>query len=155
MPAMIHSRRARTTLSLVHVGGVIFSYGGMTFVVLTLLPFMLAGRIPQDVLVGMMGTFLPIVWAVLPVVITAGILKIFEHLTKIQDMGPALGTLYGKTVLTKMLVGSIFITNALLITGTVAGKLPLGELVPGLLWVQLIVGVVMIGFGVTLRNIHS
>lgn len=102
-----------------------------------------------------MPTFLPIVWAVLPIVIAAGILKIFEHLTKIQDMGPALGTLYGKTVLTKMLVGSIFITNALLITGTVAGKLPLGELVSNLLWVQLLLGVVMIGFGVTLRNMHT
>jgi hypothetical protein len=127
-----------TALSYLHIGGIIFTYGGITFAIMSMPPpFMLAGEIPPEVIGGTMGIFLPVHWAVLPIVITAGILKIFEHLTKIQDMGPALGTLYGKTVLTKMLVGSIFITNAMLITGGVVVALPFDiatHMVP-LMWI--------------------
>ncbi len=155
MPAMIHSPVAKRTLSWLHISGVLFSYGGLFFIVVSLLPAR-AALSPEDwgKLVGnVLSVFLPILWTFMPVVITTGILKIFENLTKIQDLGPALGSKYGKTVLTKMLVGSVFLTNALLITGTLSGDLPLGSVLVNLLYVQVLLGFVMIGFGVTLRNI--
>lgn len=151
---VIHSPAAKRALSWLHIAGVMFSWGGLFFIVVSLLPAQ-AVLAPDDwnrLMTATLSFFLPIHWTFVPIAISAGILKIFEHLTKVQDLGPALGTLYGKTVLTKMLVGSVFLSNALLITGTLSGHLPLGSVLLALLYLQVVLGFVMIGFGVTLRN---
>lgn len=152
---MISGRVAWGVLSWLHLMGILAAFGGLFFMVVNLLPA--RGAIAEKDWGSLAGAtltiFLPIHWLGLVVVITTGILKIFEHLTKIQDMGPALGTIYGKTVLTKMLIGSFFLTNGMVITGILVGKVPLGNLLFPLLYVQVACGLVMIAFGAALRNV--
>lgn len=144
----------RRSLSWLHIGGLIGSWGGLVFILISLLPAQ--GAVSSGEWGKLMGSalsrFLPMHWIIVPVFIGAGILMILENLTKMKDMGPALGTRYGQTVLTKMLVASLFVVNATVITGIVTGKVALGPQLTALIYLQVALGMVLIGFGVTLRN---
>lgn len=145
---------ARRALSWLHLLSIMGSWGGLVFILISLLPAQaVLSSEDWDKLIGnALSRFLPMHWILIPIAISTGILKILEHLTKMKDMGPALGTRYGQTVLTKMLIGSLFLLNAMLITGTVVGKVALGPQLTALIYLQVALGMVMVAFGVTLRN---
>lgn len=145
---------ARRSLSWLHLLSIMGSWGGLIFILISLLPAqtVLSSEDWGKLMGSALTRFLPMHWILIPIAISTGILKILENLTKMKDMGPALGTRYGQTVLTKMLIGSLFLVNAMLITGAVSGNVGLGPQVKALIYLQVALGVVMVGFGVTLRN---
>ena len=151
---LVRAVDAKRALSWLHLIAIMGSWGGLVFILISLLPAqgVLSSEDWDKLLGNALSRFLPMHWILLPIAITAGILKILEHLTKMKDMGPALGTRYGQTVLTKMLLGSLFMMNAMLITGAVSGNIALGPQVTALIYLQVALGMVMVGFGVTLRN---
>lgn len=151
---LIRGVDAKRALSWLHLLSIMGSWGGLVFILISLLPAqaVLSSEDWGKLMGSALSRFLPMHWILIPIAISTGILKILEHLTKMKDMGPALGTRYGQTILTKMLIGSLFLVNAMLITGAVTGNVGLGPQVTALIYLQVALGMIMVAFGVTLRN---
>ena len=144
---------SQRTIGWLHLISIMGSWGGLVFILISLLPAqaVLSSEDWDELMGSVLSRFSPMHWILIPIAISTGILNILKNLTKMKDMGPALGTRYGQTVLTKMLIGSLFLVNAMLITGIVSGDFQSTSLTAHI-YLQVALGMLMVGFGVFLRN---